>query len=227
MGNQEKLAENPYTNAKNSYRDNVDKEKSNTRMWQIAFCGSLFFSFIFSGAYIYERNQSKFIPYIVEVNELGQSVVSQILERAAPVDARIIKATLAQFISDLRTITPDTMLQKNAIQRVYSFLAPDGQAIRKTTDFYSNETTNPFKKAEKTLVTVNILSVLPQTEQSWQVTWLEKEYDRKGVELAVTRRTAILQLVVREPTSSTTEEEIRQNPLGIFISNYDLSEELQ
>ncbi|WP_165544837.1 type IV secretion system protein [Pasteurella multocida] len=72
-----------------------------------------------------------------------------------------------------------------------------------------------------------MLSVLPQTEKSWQVTWLEKEYDRKGAELGITRRTSILQIAIKEPTETTTEEEIRQNPLGIFIYNYDLSEELQ
>lgn len=227
MAKKQDLTENPYTNARITYKSNSAKERGNTKMWQITTALALFLTCIMAGGYIYERTQSKFIPYVVEVSELGQHLTSKIAERAAPVDARVIKATLAQFINDLRMVTPDTTLQKTAIQNVYAHLATDGPAIQKTTQFYGNEKTNPFRKAEKSLITVNILSVLPQTEKSWQVTWLEKEYDRKGVELGVIRRTSILQIAIKEPTETTTEEEIRQNPLGIFIYNYDLSEELQ
>ncbi|WP_165544819.1 VirB8/TrbF family protein [Pasteurella multocida] len=227
MAKKQEFTENPYTNARITYKSNSAKERGNTKMWQLTTSLALFITCIMAGGYIYERTQSKFIPYVVEVNELGQHLTSKIAEKAAPVDARIIKATLAQFINDLRIVTPDTTLQKTAIQNVYAHLATDGPAIQKTTQFYANEKTNPFKIAEKSLVTVNILSVLPQTEKSWQVTWLEKEYDRKGAELGITRRTSILQIAIKEPTETTTEEEIRQNPLGIFIYNYDLSEELQ
>ncbi|MFC1098355.1 VirB8/TrbF family protein [Pasteurella multocida] len=227
MPKKQDFTENPYTNARVSYKSNSAKERGNTRMWQVIATLALFITCVITGGYIYERTQSKFVPYVVEVSELGQHITSKIAEKAAPVDARVIKATLAQFINDLRIVTPDTALQKQAIQNVYAHLATDGPAIQKTTNFYANEKTNPFKKAEKSLATVNILSVLPQTEKSWQVTWLEKEYDRKGVELGVIRRTAILQITIKEPTETTTEEDIRKNPLGIFIYNYDLSEELQ
>ncbi|MFZ7175054.1 VirB8/TrbF family protein [[Pasteurella] aerogenes] len=221
------ITENPYTNARITYKSNSAKEKGNTRMWQIVSVLALFITSIVIGGYIWERQSSKYIPYVVEVSELGQNVTSKIAERAAPVDARVIKATLAQFIKDLRMVTPDTSLQKLAIQNVYAHLADSSPAIQITNRFYSDEITNPFKKAEKELVNVNILSVLPQTEKSWQVTWIEQVLDRKGAELSKTRRTAILQITINEPTNSTTEEEIRKNPLGIFISNYALSEELQ
>lgn len=221
------MTENPYTNARITYKSNSAREKGNTRMWQIVSLLALFITSIVIGGYIWERQSSKFIPYVVEVSELGQNVTSKIAERSAPVDARVIKATLAQFIKDLRMVTPDTSLQKMAIQNVYAHLADSSPAIQITNRFYSDEISNPFKKAEKSLVNVNILSVLPQTEKSWQVTWIEQELDRKGAELSKTRRTAILQITISEPTNSTTEEDIRKNPLGIFISNYALSEELQ
>lgn len=221
------MTENPYTNARITYKSNSAKEKGNTRMWQITSLMALFMASVVIGGYIWERQSSKFVPYVVEVGELGQSVTSKIAEESAPVDARVIKATLAQFVKDLRMVTPDTSLQKIAIQNVYAHLADSSPAIQITNRFYSDESTNPFKRAEKELVNVNILSVLPQTEKSWQVTWIEQVLDRKGSELSKIRRTAILQITINEPTNSTTEEEIRNNPLGIFIPNYALSEELQ
>ncbi|MDG6882809.1 conjugal transfer protein TrbF [Phocoenobacter uteri] len=225
----EKIKEtnNPYIDARINYRSNEEKEKSNTRMWQIASLSALFIVAILAGGYVAEKKESKFIPYIVEVNQLGQSMTSKIAQRAIPTDPRIIKATLAEFISNLRLVTPDSELQKRAIRKVYYHLLDNTPGIKQTNEFFSDDKSNPFHRAEKVIVNCEILSVLPQTKKSWQVTWLEHVRSHNGDDLGTTRRTGIIQVIVKENTNDTTEDEIRRNPLGIFIQSYALSEEIQ
>jgi type IV secretion system protein VirB5 len=49
------------------------------------------------------------------------------------------------------------------------------------------------------------------------VNWTERVWDRKGVQVDQYRMRGLLTIYVSPPTSSTREEEIWRNPLGIFV----------
>ena len=54
---------------------------------------------------IHLGSQPKAIPYVVEVNKLGEVAYSGRLE-PAKADSNMIKASIASFISDLRLVKP-------------------------------------------------------------------------------------------------------------------------
>ena len=148
-------------------------------------------------------------------------------DKATVADQRVIHASVASFINDLRLVTPDIALQRRAIFRTYAMLSTNDPATVKANGWLNgDESSSPFKRAELETVNVEIISVIPQSEETWQVDWLEKVYDRQG-HLAEPpfKMRAILRVYTQPPTQSTTEEQIRNNPLGIYIQDYSWSKQ--
>ena len=93
--------------------------------------------------------------------------------------------------------------------------------------FNSTGDSNPFKRAEKELVSVEIISVIQQTEKTWQVDWRETVRDRKGIEQQppfVMR--ALVTVDVMPPTSAITDEQMRRNPLGIYVTDFNWAKQI-
>ena len=77
---------------------------------------------------IHLGSQPKSIPYIVEVNKLGEVAYAGRLE-PAQADSNVVKASIATFISDLRLVTPDAGLQAEAVNRVYAYISRGDPAL--------------------------------------------------------------------------------------------------
>ncbi|KAH2824291.1 hypothetical protein KXV85_000964, partial [Aspergillus fumigatus] len=135
---------------------------------------------------------------------------------ASPVDARVVQAQVGSFIQSARMVTADVELQKQAIFRVYGMLAPNDPALAKMTDYLNGNPDNtPFARAARETVSVEIASVIQQTKTSWQVDWTETERDRQGQPIQPpAKMRALVTIRVAPPSSATTEEQIKQNPLG-------------
>jgi type IV secretion system protein VirB5 len=89
------------------------------------------------------------------------------------------------------------------------------------------EGSSPFKRAVKETVSTEIVSVIPQTPETWQVDWMETTRDRQGVAKAQgVRMRALVTVYTVASTSSTTEEQIRNNPLGIYVRDFSWSRQL-
>jgi type IV secretion system protein TrbF len=83
---------------------------------------------------------------------------------------------------------------------------------------------SPFKRAEKEMVSVEIKTVLAQTTNTWQVDWLKTTRDRQGVAKESPKNMrALITIYTAENTPQTTEEQIRLNPLGIYIRDFSWS----
>lgn len=219
---------NPYLSARRTWNDHVGGVVSSKQTWQVVGILSLLIALAGVGGVTYIGSQSKFVPYVIEVDKLGQAVAVQQAQRASPVDQRIIHASVAQFVADARLVTPDIALQKKAIFAVYAFLNPNHPASSKMQEWYGGSPeASPFKRAEKETVSVEVLSVIPQTPDTWQVDWEETTRDRQGVRKgAPARMRALVTVVVVPPTTKTTEEEIRKNPMGIMVRDFSWTKQV-
>jgi len=103
---------NPYLSARRTWNDHMQGMAASRQMWQIMGILSLLVALGGIGGMIHIGSQSKFIPYVIEVDKLGQQLAITRADRAANVDSRVIRATVAEFIADSRTVTPDTALQR-------------------------------------------------------------------------------------------------------------------
>jgi type IV secretory pathway TrbF-like protein len=87
----------------------------------------------------------KFVPYIIEVDKLGEAFAVGPAQLAAPADARAVRASLASFISAYRLATLDLELQRRAIFWVYGMLKTKDPATTKMDEFLNGmPETSPF-----------------------------------------------------------------------------------
>ncbi len=227
FGNAKEPQDNPYLNARRVWNAHEGEILSSRRTWQIIGILSLLIALSAVGGIVYIGQQSKFVPYVVAVDKLGNATAISRADRAAPVDSRVMQATLAAFISDARLVTPDIAVQRASIFRLYAHLAPKDPATLKMTEFLNgSEDANPFKRAEAETVHIEITSALPQSSETWQIDWIEETRNREGGLKQSVRMRALVTAYVAPPDSRTDEEQIRRNPLGIFVRDFSWAKQL-
>jgi type IV secretion system protein VirB5 len=218
-------ADNPWLNARRTWNDHVGAVISQKQWWQIIGLFSLCIALALSGGMIYVASQSKFIPYVVQTDAIGNVGAVGPVQSTVPADVRIIRSALVSFIHDARLVTPDVQLQRKAVFNLYAHLSTGDPATVKMNEWLnSTPESTPFARAAKEMVSIDIRSALQQTGETWQIEWTETTRDRKGTpteEPAVWR--ALITVYQSAPKSGTTEEQMRTNPLGIYVRDFSWS----
>lgn len=227
-GRRQGESENPFLAARRTWNDQSAANVASRQMFQLLGVLSLLVALAGVGGIVYIGSQSKFIPYVVEVDRLGQRQAVAPADRAAPVDQRVVHAAVADWIASMRLVTPDIALQRKAVFKVYAMLAANDPATAKTNEWLNGtDESSPFKRAAKETASIEIASVLPQTPETWQVDWIETVRDRQGVKKGEPQRWRALVTVYALPTTpDTTDEDMRNNPLGIHVRDFSWSKQL-
>lgn len=225
---QQTHAENPYLAARRTWNHHLGSVISARQNWQLVGILSLLIALASVGGVIHIGSQSRFVPYVIEVDKLGQALAVAPASSATTADARVVHAAVASFINDLRLVTPDIALQRKAVYRIYAMLAANDPATAKATEWLGGtDESSPFKRAARETINTEIISVLPQTTETWQVDWTETVRDRQGViKDKPSRMRALVTVYTVTPTPQTTEEQIRNNPLGIYVRDYSWSKQV-
>ena len=223
-----KEQENPYLNARKKYNEYEGGLIASRHIWQIFGVLGLLVGLAGVGGMVHIGSQSKFVPYVIEVDKLGQTHAVSIADRAAPADPRVIHSLLARAVTLARMVTPDVIVQRNAIFELYASLNPSDPAALKMNEYLGSDSeTSPFKRAAKETVDVQITSVIPQSDETWQVDWMETVRARSdGSVISRFRMRALVNIYVAPPTNRTSEDQIRKNPLGIYIRDVNWSKQL-
>jgi type IV secretion system protein VirB5 len=218
----------PYLDARRAWNSHVDRAYAAQHTWQLVGVAGLLVGLAGVAGITYVGSKSKFVPYVIEVNKLGEAVAVGPAQMAAPADPRVVRASLASFIASARLVTPDVALQREAIFRVYAMLHTKDPGAQQMNEWYNgSKDSSPFVRAAKVTVTTDINSVLPISESSWQVDWQETTRDRDGALVGQPVHMRAMLTVYLEPASVTGDEAaIEQNPLGIYVSNYTWQEVL-
>jgi type IV secretion system protein VirB5 len=137
------------------------------------------------------------------------------------VDQRVIKAYLARFVSDWRAVTIDRQAQKSAIDRVYAMLPSGSVALGKVNDHF--KANNPFTVASSRSVSVAVTNLLPLSEHTWQVEWQEVTRNTRGEVQGNVRMKVSIIVGITPPTD---ERMILINPLGVYITDLNWSQQL-
>ena len=220
--------ENPYLNARKKHNEYESSRNASLRLWKLFGLLGLLTGLAGVGGMIHIGSQSKFVPYVIEVDKLGQTLPVSVADKAAPADPRIVSSLLARAITLARMVTPDVVVQRNAIFELYASLDSSDPAALKMQEYLGSDSdTSPFKRAAKETVDVQITSVIPQSDETWQVDWMETVRARgDGSIISRFRMRALVRIYVVPPTNRTSEEQIRKNPLGIFIRDFNWSKQL-
>lgn len=156
-------------------------------------------------------------PWVVEVDRLGEPrIVAPAVQGARPTDA-VIAWTLSRFIADVRTISVDPVLMRQAWLRAYDFTDAAGAAA--LSDHARRN--DPFAQVGRAQVAVSVSSVVRASPSSFRVAWTEQRFS-EGQLVATERWTAILTVTVIPPR---TAEGLRANPMGVFVTAISWSKE--
>jgi type IV secretory pathway TrbF-like protein len=218
--------ENPYLAARRTWNDHVGGVVASRQTWQIMGILSLMIVLASVGGLITIGMQSKFIPYVVEVDKLGQQQ-SVGPAQQSKTDIRNIRAAAQSFVIDLRTVTPDVAMQRRAVFRAYALLSANDPATAKANEWLNGTAdSSPFKRATKEMVNVEVTSVLQQSPDTWQVDWTETTRDRQGVlkdKDGPVRMRALVTMYTVEINNETPEEQFAKNPFGIYVRDFSWS----
>jgi type IV secretion system protein TrbF len=219
-----KEGENPYVSARRTWNSTLASMASSASAWQTACLLCLLITLASIGGLIHVGSQSKFIPYVVEVDRLGQSQAAGPINPTPRSDPRVIHREVTDFIIDARTVTPDVALQRNAIYKVYAKLSPNDPGTEKMNQWLNGtEDSSPFKRATKEIVSVEIRTAMQQTNDTWQVDWIETKRDRNGSITGVQDMRALVTVYLAETSRRTTEEDMRKNPINLYIRDFSWS----
>jgi type IV secretion system protein TrbF len=214
---------NPYLEARRRWNSEVDRAVGSLHVWQLVGVAGMLMGVGGVGGMIWLGGQSRYVPYVIEVDRLGEAVGVGVASVAGPADERVVRASVGAFVGQARMVTPDIEVQRRAIFSVYGMLKTRDPACVKMNEYLGGEGENsPFARAARETVSCDISSVLPVSKESWQVDWQETVCDRDGGLIGKPEHMrAVLSIYIQAPGLSAKASEIMRNPLGVYVRDFN------
>ncbi|TCP76495.1 MULTISPECIES: conjugal transfer protein TrbF [unclassified Rhizobium] len=213
--------ESPYLAARQEWTERYGSYIQAARVWRIVGILGLSMAVIGFSYAIYLSTQVKLVPYIVEVDKLGNSVTVGFPQQIDYADPRVVRATLGNFVTSFRSITPDAVVQKQYIDRTYALLRTSDPSTQKVNAWFRGN--SPFEKAKTSTVSIEVSNIVALSNQTYQIDWTEYERDRKGKETGTRRFRGIATVTLTAPQD---EAIIRLNPIGLYVQDFDWTAQL-
>jgi len=207
----------PFIAARREWNEHDRDIIARANNWRRAAFAALLISLVQSVGMVWLVAHAKVVPYVVEIDKLGNAAAVRRADEAAPADIRVIKATIAAWISDARTITSDDRAERAALERLYAFSADASTAF--LDDYFRHH----LPLGQTRTVSVSVDAVLPVSDHTYEVQWDESERDSQGRSLPTTHWLARLTLAFAPPTD---ERGILANPLGLYVTNVTWTQRL-
>lgn len=206
---------NPYLAARNAWDERYGDLISRARHWRMAAFVAMAITAVAVAGLVVIARQTRLVPFIVAVDSLGRPVASGV---AAPesfkIDEKVMKVTVADFISSWRGVTIDWNVQRREIERVFAMIGQGSRAQVAISDWYRNDP--PDKRGREGTVEVDIQSVLATGDKTWEIQWSETKRLATGQFQGKEDFRGLVTVAVNPPK---TEEEGRMNPLGVYVTN--------
>jgi type IV secretion system protein VirB5 len=210
--------ETPYQRAGQVWDERIGSARVQARNWRLMALGGLLLSTGLSGGLLWQSMRSRVVPYVVEVDRLGEArAVTPAEKDYRPTDPQIAWH-LGRFISNVRSVSLDPVLMRENWMSAYDFATERGAQF--LGDYARSA--NPFADVGRRTVSVQVTSVVRASDRSFQVKWNENAYERGNL-TGTSRWTAILTVMLKPPKSADT---LRKNPLGLYVDAIDWSREL-
>jgi type IV secretory pathway TrbF-like protein len=205
---------NPYLSARREWDERYGNLITRERNWRLMALICAVIALVAIGGMIRLSTRTHIVPFVVAMDSLGRTMAAGPAEEATISDDRLKRATLFTWVEDLRTVTTDGIAQRKAIDRVYAHIASGAQSQAFISEFYRSAP--PQKRASTETVSVEVRSVLPTSERTFEVEWSETTRDLYGAVKAQDHWKAAFTIAVNPPLD---ERMARINPLGIYVTN--------
>ena len=122
MASRSDTPDNPYIAARQEWTERYGSYVKAANAWRIVGVTSLALALVSTSYALYQSTQVKLVPYIVEVDKLGSAVNAGFPAQIEYADPRVVRAVLAGFVTNFRSVTPDAVVQKQYIDPDYAML---------------------------------------------------------------------------------------------------------
>ena len=218
---------NPYMNARRSWNSHVGSVINFGIIGILGGLICLLIALAAVGGIIYIGSQSKFIPLVFQKDDTGNTVSMTRADRIPEAKVDDYRSAIADFISHIRLITPDAELQSKAIWRAYAYLTSNDPATIKANEYLNaSPTANPFMRAANETVGIDIKSVLQQSQNTWQIDWIETVRHRDGSLKESPYVMRALVTIYQNLDAEVTSSQMFMNPHFVFIKDFNWSKQL-
>ncbi len=189
------------------------------RSWQSVAFLALLMNVLLAGGYIHLASQHKVIPYVVELDALGEMrAAGKLSVREVP--ERAITATLRRFVHNMRTVPTDARLLNIRLQDARAHV--HGRAAKTLVADLDRERENLERMLERGdtryVEEINSILKVPGEGILYRVSW--RELVQIGHEERISAFEGHFQVHV-EPVED--EDALASNPLGIYVMDYALT----
>ncbi len=205
---------NPYLAARREWDERYGDQITRAKNWRTMATLSALVALLATSGVVWLSVRSHVVPFVVLVDSLSRPVASGIAEQASGNDDRLKRASIFTWVENLRLVTTDGVSQRRAIDRVYAAIANGTAAQTFVSDFYRADP--PAKRAQTETVSVEVTSVLPTSDRSYEVEWTEATRDLYGAVKSAERWKGSFSVVINPPRD---ERQARVNPVGLYVTN--------
>jgi len=211
-------APSPYQRAAQVWDDRIGSSTAQARAWRWMAFIAISLAAATSTALIVQSGKVQIKTYVVPINEVGRpGRVEALGDHYQPTTASAAYF-VAEFVRNVRSRSVDPMVVRDNWLRAYALAAGDALPAL---DAYA-KLTAPLVNVGDQSVVAEIASVLPRSPRTFEVNWREVRSDRNGGS-STSRWTGVFTTEVVPPKD---EAELRANPLGLRIVNFQWSREL-
>jgi type IV secretory pathway TrbF-like protein len=188
------------------------------RNWQLMAFGLGGLLALVTIAYVRLAASARVVPYVVQVDRLGQVVAVGRADAVERPDERLIASELAHFVRAIRTVLPTAAAaaQAELLRQGYAFAAPGAATF--LNGYFAQPPHDPRLLGLRLTRQVDVASVLrvPHSDV-WQIRWTETERSTEpGGETRTLEWESYCTVKVVPPT---TPEVVQENPLGLSITS--------
>jgi type IV secretion system protein VirB5 len=209
---------NPYIDGHIEWQEMFGSYVHQAFMWRLVALFCLLILSISVYGNVYQSKQNKVVPYVIEIDKLGQSAAVKRADSTSPIPQRVIQSEIASVITNWRTVTADVDLQRRMVERLGYFIS--GSAHGFISEWF--ERNNPYKTAKNNkLIQIDIKGLpLPVSNDSWRIEWTETVRNHSGVFQSASTFEATMMVAIVPPT---TDDQIMNNPGGIWVTELSYS----
>ncbi len=192
------------------------------RNWRIGFFITLLAFACTAMGVLYLAHRPEFRPYIIEVAKDGsaRSVGPLKPKNDYKPSDKSIKYFLAEFIKNLRSVPRDSIVLVQNLDKASFFVT---SKARHTYFDSVNSNAKPKFDANKT-VSLDILSIIKRSDDSYLVNWSEETFSENGFLLDKQKFAGLFTVSIQPPVE---QDALNNNPLGIIIEYFNVSKEVR
>ena len=216
--------ETPYLMAQQVWDNRIGSTVAQAKNWRLACIGAIATSLVLSAGLVFQAKQHKVIPVIVGIDkERGEPVVvGPVSEDSYQPQLQEIKYFLTNFLTLVRSVPSDPVLIKQNWLKAYAFLNHDAANI--LNDITNKDANSALKKIGDQTVIVQPISVVQVADgNSFQARWEETIYNNHGNPVDRYVMNGVFTIEIMQPVD---QKAISQNPLGLYIKNFQWNKEL-